>query len=116
MSQSSSSTSLASYNNNSKDNVSAVRVRRWTRVQEDKEDGEEVEERPRRRKIRYAPLVIAKEAFHARKKHLVFGEASSGRCFAEVFSNIVVAVIIKYKMINDVKLDASFISVLNGSV
>ncbi|GKF81978.1 hypothetical protein Tco_0243634, partial [Tanacetum coccineum] len=43
MSQSSSSTSLA------------VRVRRWTRVQEDKEDGEEVEERPRRRKIRYAP-------------------------------------------------------------
>ncbi|GKE02349.1 hypothetical protein Tco_1390332, partial [Tanacetum coccineum] len=41
---SSSSTSLASYNNNSKDNVSAVRVRRWTRVQEDKEDGEEVED------------------------------------------------------------------------
>ncbi|GJT97472.1 hypothetical protein Tco_1092990 [Tanacetum coccineum] len=33
MSQSSSSTSLASYNNNSKDNVSAIRVRRWTPVQ-----------------------------------------------------------------------------------
>nr|GEW13217.1 GrpE protein homolog 2, mitochondrial-like isoform X2 [Tanacetum cinerariifolium] len=31
---------------------------RWTPVQEDNDDGEEIEERPRRRKIRYAPIVV----------------------------------------------------------
>ncbi|KAJ9551421.1 hypothetical protein OSB04_015466 [Centaurea solstitialis] len=73
VSSSSSSSSSVSYshgnnfnssggnNNSSSNNVSAVRIRRWTPVPAAESGGESesaAEERPRRRKLRYAPIVV----------------------------------------------------------